>query len=420
MPKVSVLMPSYNHGRYIAGAIQSVLDQTYQDWELVITDDGSTDDTLAVARSFMDPRIKVFDMGRNTGGPLANANCIANSTGEYFAMLSSDDEFLPHKLAAQVAYMDAHPDAMAVLGYARLIDENGAEMPRSDHNYFEPLKDIPTDRYGWLRRFFLEGNCLVHPTALTRRALYTEIFPPDPRFPRTGDLARWIRTALVGDIHVIEEDLIKFRMLGAGANASGNRAEVRVSTTWEFVFLLDSFLGIKAAADFRRVFPDSRYNDKLTDELVPFAIAMEALGVSTDHTYHHSYVIFAVSTLQRVMSDRALAGNIERAFGFTYREFMALKGRADISNIEKLRDLQEKADQIWKSLQWELDARKQAQSAHELAAAQLHECNTQMLGIKSSRAYRSGSAMVDAIRSVWKIPLIPFIVLRELMRKGGS
>ena len=98
MPKVSVIMASYNHEKYVGQAVQSVLDQTYQDFELVIADDGSTDRTAAEVAKFADPRIKFFPFSQNRGQFVTTNHCLRQATGEYIAVLNSDDAFLPTKL----------------------------------------------------------------------------------------------------------------------------------------------------------------------------------------------------------------------------------------------------------------------------------------------------------------------------------
>ncbi|MGB8687985.1 MAG: glycosyltransferase, partial [Microcoleus sp.] len=85
MPKVSVVMASYNHEKFVAETIQSVLDQTYQDFEFIITDDGSPDRTVDVIKKFADPRIKLFCFPQNQGACTAMNNCINEAKGEYIA-----------------------------------------------------------------------------------------------------------------------------------------------------------------------------------------------------------------------------------------------------------------------------------------------------------------------------------------------
>ena len=105
VPRVSIVIPSYNHERFVARAIESVLSQTYQDFEIVITDDASTDGSVDVLSTYTrkDPRIKLF-LNRFNYETHATNHCIQHSSGEYVAVLSSDDEFFPTKLERQVDF----------------------------------------------------------------------------------------------------------------------------------------------------------------------------------------------------------------------------------------------------------------------------------------------------------------------------
>lgn len=136
MPKVSVLIPAYNHEKYVKSAIQSVLDQRFQDFEIIITDDGSSDNTLREIRDFSDPRIKVFAHEKNRGAVVAERTCFENSVGEYIAILNSDDMFLPDKLEKQVIFLDENTQYGAVFSYAEIIDENGAPFTDQEHFYY--------------------------------------------------------------------------------------------------------------------------------------------------------------------------------------------------------------------------------------------------------------------------------------------
>src|SRR4051812_12460500 len=105
-PVVSVVMPTYNKGRYLREAIDSIRRQTFEDWELVIVDDGSTDDTAAVLATYRDPRIKVHTLPANVGRSRARNIAIAHAKGCYIAICDSDDVSGPTRLERQVAFLD--------------------------------------------------------------------------------------------------------------------------------------------------------------------------------------------------------------------------------------------------------------------------------------------------------------------------
>ena len=110
-PVVSVITPTYNRAAYIGDAIESVLAQTYQDWELIIVNDGGTDETEAVIKPYRvgDPRIRYITQ-TNTGVSGARNRALREARGRYAAFLDDDDRWLPEKLARQVAYLEQHPE----------------------------------------------------------------------------------------------------------------------------------------------------------------------------------------------------------------------------------------------------------------------------------------------------------------------
>jgi glycosyltransferase involved in cell wall biosynthesis len=124
-PKVSVVIKSYNHAPYVRQSIQSILDQSFQDFEIVVTDDGSTDGTPDVVREFSDPRIRLDVFERNRGISNAMNATIARARGELIAILNSDDFALPNRIERQVAFLDANQETAAVFGLPRTVDEKG-------------------------------------------------------------------------------------------------------------------------------------------------------------------------------------------------------------------------------------------------------------------------------------------------------
>lgn len=123
MPKFSVVMSSYNYGHYISQAIQGVLDQTFKDFEFIVADDGSTDNTAEVVASF--PSVKYFRTAENKGPAAATNYGVTKSQGKYLAFVGADDILLPRALELAGEVMDAHPEVGLVYGQAYMMDENG-------------------------------------------------------------------------------------------------------------------------------------------------------------------------------------------------------------------------------------------------------------------------------------------------------
>lgn len=124
MSLVSVIIPAYNQGHFLAAAVQSVLDQTHAAVEILVVDDGSTDNTRTVVAHFTDPRLRyIYQENRGLSG--ARNTGIRHATGDYISYLDSDDQFLPHKLALMVDLLETRPNIGFVAGQAVPIDEQG-------------------------------------------------------------------------------------------------------------------------------------------------------------------------------------------------------------------------------------------------------------------------------------------------------
>lgn len=121
---VSIIMPSWNTGRFIAESIQSVINQTYQKWELLIVDDCSTDNTDAVVASFTDERIRYFHNDHNSGAALTRNYALREAQGEWIAFLDSDDLWLPEKLEKQLNFMNRNGYVFSYHEYVKIDEES--------------------------------------------------------------------------------------------------------------------------------------------------------------------------------------------------------------------------------------------------------------------------------------------------------
>jgi len=127
MPKISVISPTYNRAHLITRAVHSVLNQTYQDFEYIVVDDASTDNTEEVIKGFKDERIKYIKHEKNRGPSAARNTGIKAAKGEYIGFLDSDDEWLPEQAEKQVSKFLESPDNVGVIycGHVVISDETG-------------------------------------------------------------------------------------------------------------------------------------------------------------------------------------------------------------------------------------------------------------------------------------------------------
>ena len=122
-PKVSIITPCYNAEKYIAETIQSVLDQTFTDWELLITDDHSSDHSVSLIKQYADPRIRLFSTPENAGAGAARNVSLENAKGQYIAFIDSDDVWESNYLEEMIGFLESKNEALVYCNYAR-CDEN--------------------------------------------------------------------------------------------------------------------------------------------------------------------------------------------------------------------------------------------------------------------------------------------------------
>ena len=240
-PLVSVIMATYNHQSFVAEAINSVLMQNNVDFEFLIADDGSIDNTRNVVASFNDPRIHFFPNKTNRGACIVTNELIARSSGEFIALINSDDSWIDEtKLAYQVQVLRDHPEIGACFGRARFIDKDGQAIVKSTLHFGTVFEQENRTQGAWLRRFFELGNCICHPTMLIRKSCYHELGVYSNRLRQLPDLDMWIRLVKRYPIHISERELINFRIL-PGENASSQTAANSIRTINEHYLIANTF-----------------------------------------------------------------------------------------------------------------------------------------------------------------------------------
>jgi glycosyltransferase involved in cell wall biosynthesis len=205
-PLVSVIIPTYNRAAYLKEAVASVLAQTYERWELVIVDDGSTDGTAGYLRGLSDPRIRATS-GPHSGNRAAPCNSGARAAaGSYLAFLDSDDLWLPAKLERQVEAMLQQPDCRWSYTRRTCIDAHGRELSGPGFRSWTPCS-------GWILADVLELRALIASSALMiERTLYEEVGGFDESYARCEDVAMWLTLAERSPVVAVDTLLVKKRI----------------------------------------------------------------------------------------------------------------------------------------------------------------------------------------------------------------
>ena len=212
-PKVTVLIATYNRSLFIGRAIESVVNQTFKDWELIVADDGSTDSTESVLKIWQakDARIKYLKaphFGRIA--KISNFG-LKSAKGEYVAILDDDDWWAdPNKLKKQIEFLDKNPDYVGCGGGFIVTDKNGTEKLRT----LKPEKDEN------IKKKALIANPVVNATAVFRRSAAEKIGFYDETMLQFADWDFWLKLGLVGKLYNFQEYFTCYRMWEGGMSFS--------------------------------------------------------------------------------------------------------------------------------------------------------------------------------------------------------
>lgn len=203
-PKISVIMPVYNTEKHLAEAIESVLNQTFKDFELIIVDDNSKDKTLAISKKYAkkDSRIKIVrnDINKNIGASLNNG--IYHASADIIARMDGDDISLPTRLEKQYKLMQKNKN-LAVVGCDMItIDENGKELSKREYK-----TDSDT-----LKKKMFRYSPFAHPSTMYRKEVFQESGGYNPALSPTEDLDLWMKIGRKYELSNVPEYLFKYRV----------------------------------------------------------------------------------------------------------------------------------------------------------------------------------------------------------------
>jgi glycosyltransferase involved in cell wall biosynthesis len=230
IPTISVLLPVFNAEIYLQAAMESVLSQTFEDFELLALDDGSTDGSLRILKSYAakDDRIRIIS--RENKGLVETLNeLISEAKGQYLARMDADDICMPQRFEKQVAFMDAHPDHVVVGTRLLLIDEEGLPLATMINNFTHEEIDCALLKG--------VGLTLCHPSTMIRKPEVLAVggYSVEKQFAQDCDL--WLRLAEKGKLANLPDVLIKYRQ-HLSSIGYANREE---QLCWHKMALLDAY-----------------------------------------------------------------------------------------------------------------------------------------------------------------------------------
>lgn len=220
---VSIVMPSYNCGRFVRDTIESVFAQTYTNWELLFVDDCSTDDTESIVKTFIDPRIRFFKNEKNSGAAVSRNWALREAKGQWIAFLDSDDLWEPTKLERQVRFMEENGYKFSYTYY----EEMDADGNDTDVVVYGPKKITKTGMFA-----FCWPGCL---TVMYDASAVGLIQIEDIK--KNNDYAMWLKVCQKADCYLLPEVLAKYRR---GRSGSVSSHSISTMIKWHYKLFRDA------------------------------------------------------------------------------------------------------------------------------------------------------------------------------------
>lgn len=324
---VSVMCMSYNHAPYIERALNSVFGQTYQNFEIILSDDCSSDNTRQVIEKISDYRLKKHFFSENQGATFNHEYIWKHCQGKYLALINSDDVWLPTHLEKSVFYLDSHPECGAVFSWASLIDECDHTIDPCCKVFEQPNRS----RAEWVKWLFKNGNCLCHPSVVLRKDVYEKVGFYKLGFRQLPDYNLWTRVLNQYDIHILEEVLVQHRRCNkTNGNTSAPVVENSIRDVNESLYTLLHYFDDMPSELFVEAFgSEFRKKDAKTEE--------ELLCEKFFLMYDRKYYMYPISRLSAFLFLHDYYGNVNKVlkehYDFTLQDFHDLGQEFDLLNL---------------------------------------------------------------------------------------
>lgn len=272
---ISVLLPVFNSEKYISESIQSILNQTYSNFELLILDDGSTDRTLVIINEFHDGRIKIFTSERNYGIVHQLNKGIDNSQGEFIARMDADDISHPERFNKQIEFLNTHPK-IDVLG--TFAEKFGDESGLIKYKYNKP------EQISFLLNFYCY---MLHPTVMMRKQIFNKHKYSD-KYPLAEDYGLWCQVNNGSNLYILNSALLKYRIHNNQTNKAVERVQIQ----------FDSVLKVKRGIKFNGFFGNFIFTDKINTLSTKYFVNSENIKLLKLNLVQNLYFKIKTRTLK--------------------------------------------------------------------------------------------------------------------------
>lgn len=314
-PNVSIMMPCYNHGKYVADAIECILNQTYQDYEFIVLENGSLDNSREVILRYRDTidLIVGVDVNSHFNVSLLGEYC----RGDYIAVMYSDDYWEPEKLEQQMAAIKKYNVDFCFTQALYTLEDLDTEIIGS-RNFFGVSN---RKREKWIRRFFEYGNCLSNPSLVYARQHMEMVMETVP-YKQLSDYDRWLHALLISDIYVVPEPLVRMRRHSQCVSVQTSETAARTTNEKSYIDLviLEAMPGELFAGAYEDVFPVKWENE---DDLLAQKILVALGYAETDIGWHN----IALTMFYKYYNIGDVKNILEKKYGFSFDELHEMLGK---------------------------------------------------------------------------------------------
>lgn len=267
-PLVSVVVPVYNAGELLKSTIDSILNQTYENLELIMVDDASTDNSRELISSYQDSRIRRIFLEQNGNVCNASNQGFAQAKGTYLALIGHDDIWMPDKLEKQIYFLEKHPEFDVCFTWCDIIDENGNRINETESSLYQRFCFGNDRKELWANRLFQAGNFFCAPTACIRRAVLEEKGYYRYGLVQLQDYELWLRLARASAFYILPEKLAAYRRFtNSGNNLSTWNEATGIRLRRETEYIQDCYLKEMEKEEFLAVFGKDLKNPNAETEV---------------------------------------------------------------------------------------------------------------------------------------------------------
>lgn len=320
-PRISVIIPSYNHEMFVGEALKSVLNQEIETIEIIVVDDGSSDGTVNAIKDIKDDRIHLIELKENRSQHPRNL-ALEIARGEFIAFQNSDDAWKKGKLKKQLEIMEKDSRISVCFSGVKIIDEAGKEMKDSWMNNVFTCENRKSTL--WLRKFFDSGNCLCISSALVRNDMLRSIGNFRSNLINLSDFDLWVRLASLGEFYIIQEELTCMRIIGKNNLSIPSPKNSRRASN-ELIEILDRYIETPVYEKLPEIFIDIIPSHSQSEIAILGNLAIYAWGLSPAHIYFGNKIIGSI------MNDKIKREELVSIFGVNIiKKYIENRGSLDI------------------------------------------------------------------------------------------